>query len=120
MRNKPNWKELIRPFISQTRSDGQRRRRLRERPNNIIFALKGLAVHQDRYTIMEINDRAIALLEKYLTTNPVDTILALVGKDTFTEDEVVDAFYECLFHQCLLLSDNFIEIDEGNWILKKI
>ena len=105
-------------------SQAQKVRRNREKELHWLkFALRGLAVHAERYTPSEMCIRAIALLEKYMKGNPKRTVCELIPeiKDgiSFTTDDIVRETMEILTRETLnYLSDTFEHVGEDIYRLK--
>ncbi len=86
------------------------------RERTVIRALKGLAgsnkVHSD-WSVDEVVDRTIAILQRYMESAAKQTVRLLVGKGNFTVDDLIKKAYEVVLTQYLILNDDFEEVGDG-------
>lgn len=79
---------------------------------SIRTAIQGLAIYSGKFTAEEMGDRACKILIKYLDKNPEGTVKELVGKNEFTEEDLIKATFEILITEVLRQSDEFECVDE--------
>lgn len=92
-----------------------------EKHSGLIFAIKGLVSsgRNYNYSLETLFDKGVKLLQQYLETDAKETIIALVGNNTFTPDDLIKKIYELVLAQYLRLSHEFEEVSEGVFKIKE-